>query len=394
MSNERTPSSAAISPLFALLAAAALASGSSNADAAASASSGPAASSVQNGVPEAQLTTVTLTPEAVRRLGLTTTPVERRVVPASTVHGGEVMSPPGQRMTVTAPLSGMITAPADTAFPAAGIRLRAGATVLRIVPLPATADLMSLQETVTLRRAQLSRTTALLAAGGASQEQLDLVRVELARAEAAVRVAQGGSLKPGEPVNALALTTPSSAELHALHVAPGQVVAAGVPLFDLVGTNALWIRVPVYPGAVSAINPGANATIAPLSAWSGSAGRKAVRVSGPTTADASAISSDLYYALAGAEATGFRVGERVRVTLELGRGSESLAVPESAIWRDINGGAWVYVQHAPGKFARARVDLERISGGVAALRRGPTVGTPVVNTAVAELAGAEFGVDH
>jgi multidrug resistance efflux pump len=289
----------------------------------------------------------------------------------------------------------MIAAPAGTPFPSAGLRLRAGATVLRLVPLPATADLLSLQESVTLRRSQLARTSGLLAAGGASQEELEVARVELARAEAAINVAQGKPLAADDGnTNSLALTTPATAELHALHVAPGQVVAAGAPLFDLVGTNALWVRVPVYPGAVAGINTTATATVAPLSAWSGVGGRKAQRVAGPTTADAGAVSSDLYYALSGADTAGFRVGERVRVTLELGSDSESLVVPESAIWRDINGGSWVYVQQVAGTYARARVDLERISGGVAVLRRGPAVGTPVVNTAVAELAGAEFGVDH
>jgi membrane fusion protein, heavy metal efflux system len=397
MCSEGKVPSATLMPLIASLAVATMLGGCGNGSSAAATAPAPApaASSVQNAVPEAQLTTVKLTPEAVQRLGLTTTPVERRAVPATVVYGGELMSPPGQRMTVTAPLSGMIAAPPGATFPSAGVRLRAGATVLRIVPLPATADLLSLQESVALRRAQLARTTGLLAAGGASQEELEVARVELARAEAAIRISQGGPLAADDlNTNALALTTPASAELHALYVAPGQVVAAGAPLFDLVGTNALWVRVPVYPGAVAGIDPGATANVAPLSAWSGAAGKQAQRVSGPATADAGAVSSDLYYALSGTDITGFRVGERVRVTLELGSSGESLAVPESAIWRDINGGAWVYVQKAAGTYARARVDLERISGGVAALRRGPAVGTPVVNTAVAELAGAEFGVDH
>jgi membrane fusion protein, heavy metal efflux system len=355
-----------------------------------------APSEVMNPVAEAQLTVVKLTSEAVARLGVVTAAVERRHIASTTRFGGEVIAAPGHQMSVTAPVAGMIRAPAQGAFPVAGARLAAGATVLRIVPLPASADLLASQETLTLRRAQVERTTALLAAGGASREELEQAQLDLARAEATIGVAQGRSASAGagQSANALALTTPASAELQALHVAPGQLVAAGAPLFDLIDIGTRWVRVPVYPGALASVDGKAPASIAPLTNWSGGAERPARRVAGPNTANAAAGSADLYYALEGTNATVFRVGERVRATLESGQSADALIVPESAIWRDIHGGAWVYVQLKPNEYARERVELQRISGGQAVLLRGPAVGTPVVTVAVAELAGTEFGVDH
>ncbi len=354
-----------------------------------------APATVAKAVSEAELVQLTLTPEAVKRLGIETATVQQRSVAATVTYGGEVMAGSGQRMIVTAPVAGLVAAPSGLAFPLAGQQLQAGAGVLRLTPLPATADLLALDETAALRRAQLARTEKLLAAGGASQEELEQARVELARAEAAMHVAGAASGQTGAAgASAITLSSPSSAEIHALHVAPGQLVAAGAPLFELVGGGALWVRVPVYPGAVANIDARAAAEVAPLSAWGSGEGRSARRIAGPATADAASSSADLYYTLDGAARVGLRVGERVRVRLPLAGASSALTVPQGAIWHDINGGAWVYVQSAAGKYARQRVELERVTGGVAVLRRGPAIGTTVVTVGVAELAGTEFGVDH
>ena len=74
---------------------------------AAPAASTPAAK-VANPTTEAALATVTLTPEAEKRLAITVAPVERRAVPNGRLVAGEVIVPPGGAIDVTAPVAGTL----------------------------------------------------------------------------------------------------------------------------------------------------------------------------------------------------------------------------------------------------------------------------------------------
>ena len=60
---------------------------------------------------EEDLATVKLSPEAVSRLGVETAPVERKLVSLHRIVGGELMSPVGGRLTVSAPHGGYVLAP-------------------------------------------------------------------------------------------------------------------------------------------------------------------------------------------------------------------------------------------------------------------------------------------
>jgi hypothetical protein len=70
----------------------------------------------------------------------------------------------------------------------------------------------------------------------------------------------------------------------------------------------------------------------------------------------------------------------------------SITVPESAIWIDVNGKEWVYANTKPLVFVRARVVVDRYEKGVAYLSRGIGAGTEVATVGVAELIGSEFGI--
>ena len=63
---------------------------------------------VANPAKEADLTTVTLTEKAEQRLGIRTVAVARRSVPRTRPVGGELIVPPGQALTVSAPVAGTV----------------------------------------------------------------------------------------------------------------------------------------------------------------------------------------------------------------------------------------------------------------------------------------------
>jgi hypothetical protein len=79
-------------------------------------------------------------------------------------------------------------------------------------------------------------------------------------------------------------------------------------------------------------------------------------------------------------------------TKPVARRQGRIVVPESAIWVDVDGAAWVYAARGPLVFLRARVVVDRYEGGSAFLTEGPPPGTEVASIGVPELIGSEFGV--
>ena len=79
------------------------------------------------------------------------------------------------------------------------------------------------------------------------------------------------------------------------------------------------------------------------------------------------------------------------MSLPSGAAGRSLAVPDSAVVYDYQGGAWIYVNTGPHVYVRRRVDVIRTVGRDVVLGRGPAAGARVVTAGVAELFGTEFG---
>jgi hypothetical protein len=67
-------------------------------------------------------------------------------------------------------------------------------------------------------------------------------------------------------------------------------------------------------------------------------------------------------------------------------------VPYSALLYDTNGDIWVYTTANSLAFVRQRVSVDYVTGDVAVLSDGPSVGTAVVTTGAAELYGTEFNI--
>nr|MBK7063561.1 hypothetical protein [Deltaproteobacteria bacterium] len=115
---------------------------------------------VAHAVKESELTTVTLTPRAVERLGITTAPV----APASGVQvrtfAGDVSVPPGRALTLAAPLAGTVHAPAS-GLPRPGTAVAQGALLLWLTPFaPADRDVRAQSvRTLEAARARLAAST-------------------------------------------------------------------------------------------------------------------------------------------------------------------------------------------------------------------------------------------
>lgn len=358
-------------------------------------------------VKEAELTSIKLTPEAERRLGIVTVAVERRSAPRTRSVGGEVVAPSGNTLAITAPMAGVLQAP--NGIPAAGATVAKGQLLFRLVPLPAAerdAPLIAQQEidTATARRdagaRRVQRAEQLLKDGAGSRRQLEEAQAELAVADAELKSARDRrtlAARSGTSDAGIRLAAPQSGVIQAVHVRDGQAVSAAAPLLELVQMDSVWIRVPIYAGESRDIDPKAPARVLTLSDPADADGAIAQPMAAPPSANANAASVDLYYAMSNAgPSERLRPGERViaRLTRRGAGGSAepALIVPAAALLHDAYGGTWVYVAREPHVYARVRVIVADINGNQAVLTAGPPVNARVVTDGAAELFGVEFGV--
>jgi len=361
---------------------------------------------VENAIEETKLSTVKLTEQAEKRLGVEVFKAEIRSMPASYNIGGEIMVPPGNEAKVAAPVAGTILVKEGGLFPRAGQFVKKGQEILRLLFLPLGTELIGAREEVTVKREQYEvaqskaeRAKQLLATQAISEKANEDAQIELVRSRAALVTAEARlNLLTGKDLNAaeeglstLILESPVDGVLQRIFVAPRQSVPASAVIFEVTSLNPVWVKVPVYVGDLDNVDLEQNATIEILGSNQDRTVYKAGAVQGPPLSDADSASADLYFELDNAKRE-LRIGQKVAVTLLQKSPDASLIVPASAILYDIYGGTWVYNRTAPQTYARLRVEVSHMVGEYAVLVRGLAEGDEVVSAAVAEIYGTEFGV--
>jgi RND family efflux transporter MFP subunit len=274
--------------------------------------------------------------------------------------------------------------------------------ILRLVPLvagqgdlgvEAARELAAAQARHEAARQRAARAEQMLADRAGSVRSLEEARAELRVARADLDAAQARAARAArnsfDPNGGLVLRAPREAVLAGMHVGVGQTVAAGAPLFELVSTDPLWVRVPVYTGELADLDATAPARVRALGSPLDAPDREGTPVPSPPMADFTASSADLLFEVANPDGA-LRVGERVSVSLTRAGSALSRLVPASALLYDFQGGTWVYAVVGPQLYRRERVEAESVADGVARLVRGPAAGARVVTAGVAELYGAEF----
>lgn len=364
---------------------------------------------------EAEINTISLTPEAEQRLGVKAAPVEKRRVARARSLGGEAVVPPGLAVTVSAPMSGTLAVAGD-ALPRPGAAVAKGQPLLTLsLTSPDRIRVAESKTNVAAARSELDasvtkakidldaakialeRAEKLAKEQVGSAKQLDEARATASLAEASLAAATArraallqttaAEQGAGGPIT---LDSPMAGVLSRLHVHPGQLVAAGAPLFEVARYETMWIRVPVYVGDVARIDLDKEGLVGALTGAADPAAIVAKPITAPPSASPTAATIDLFYEIANAGGL-VRPGQSVSATLPLRAEEESLVVPWSSIVHDIYGGTWVYERLAPRKYARKRVAVRHVVAGVAALASGPKPGAEVVSEGAAEIFGTEFG---
>jgi RND family efflux transporter MFP subunit len=355
---------------------------------------------VENPPVESELSQITLTPEAVERLGIETQEIELRNVGSTKVYGGDVTAPPGQALTITPPLAGVVLG----APPLTGAAVMKGRELFRFLPLSPDSDPIRQSAEAAARleqaRTELQRAEQLLKDRAASERRYEDAKAALAVAEATYQSVtaqlenlKASGLEPAAGGEGFTVSSPISGRIARVHVTAGQRVAVGEPLFEVFSEDPLWVRVPVYTGDLAAIDREGRAFMQPLRTDPSATGIQLEPVETAPIGDPVTVTVDLHYVLPNPERR-FQPGQKVTVFVPLHDSESGLVVPYGAVLYDIDGGTWVYEASSPQVFVRRRVELARVVQDLAVLRRGPPEGTPVVTVGAAELFGTEFGVGH
>lgn len=361
------------------------------------------AAKVDNRVKEGDLTRVTLTPEAEKRLGLEIAPVAEQTTSNQLRIAGDILAIPGKAFIVGAPASGTVAL--TNKGIGVGQVVRNGQPIFRLTPMLAPqrdlkttyeADLLSAKSRFDTAKQQLDRAQQLLRDMAGSKRNVELADQEFGQAKAAYDAAQERLKRLGtHPLDAdveITIVAPSDGILRQILAAEGQNVSAGAALFEVADLRSVWLRVPVYSGDLKEISAAAMIVVRDIDA--GGPVLQGRRVDAPPTADPLAVTSDLYYEIANPNLQ-LRPGQRLTAILPTRTtGRRGLTVPLSAVLYDIHGGTWVYVNDAPHVYRRRRVELTETIGGTAFLSRGVTPGLKVVAQGATELFGTEFGAGH
>ena len=371
----------------------------------------PIPASVPKPLKEEQVNALTLTAEAVERLALRVTPVERKPIRRTRVYGGEATIPVGQTVIVAAPLSGMLKAPPG-GVPQPGQAVPRGQPVFLLLPLltpegranlaatkiEADGQVKSAETQVEAARIALDRATRVFQSEAGSRRAVDEAQAQFDLAEKTLEAAKArrdllhkvsGEVEKGTAAP-LTLECPEAGLLRNVSALPGQSVPAGATLFEVVNLERVWVRVPVYVGDMADVNVSAEALVGDLTARAGAPCRPAKPVTAPPSANPANGTVDLFYVLDN-RAARYSPGQRVGVTLALTSEADSLTVPWSAVIHDIHGGTWVYEQTGERAYVRRRVTVRHVAGDTAVLASGPNPGTKVVTAGAAELFGTETG---
>jgi cobalt-zinc-cadmium efflux system membrane fusion protein len=355
---------------------------------------------VENRVKESDLTRITLTPEAAKRLGIETAQaVESEFAPQTTI-AGEVVPIPGKALIVSSPVAGKLTLIRSSL--AAGEFLRKGEPVFRLTPLASVqrdlrvtleADLKAAKARLETATQQLARAKQLLRDLAGSQRNVEAAEQEFNQAtalhDAALQRLQQIETRQLEADVSMTVVAPDSGIVRQVQAVAGQTVGSGAPLFEVVDFSRVWLRVPVYAGDLDSLPRNVQARVQDIDGTGPV--RTATRVAAPPTADPLAVTADIYFELANSDSQ-LRPGQRLRVILPgSSRVLKGVTVPVAAILYDVQGGSWVYVAEDKYVFRRQRVELLQTHGTTAVLGRGLKLGTNVVTAGAAELFGTEFG---
>jgi RND family efflux transporter MFP subunit len=336
------------------------------------------------------------------------------------------MVPPGNEVTLTAPVAGYVLAAEQGPAPTPGKTVADSQVLFRVRPVLSPleqiqlatlkrgveSELTKARESVALAEKEFKRITDLVEQKLRSQQELEQVGTRLQHANEDLKSAKDkldlfGQTAEKHTLPPLAVNSPHAGTVLSVLASPGQYVPAAAPLVTIADLSRLWLRVPVPEADLPRLDPKASARILfrprPVSRpGQTEVGRQAPPpLSVPQVAlvpivDTARRTADVIYELPeDARNRGLVARDQiVQVGVPVdARQNESL-VPYAAVVFDAHAGAWIYLDRTSGGkgrvYERRRVELGPMSGDEVAVRPPCKTDDKVVVVGAGQLFSREF----
>ncbi len=311
-------------------------------------------------------------PKATQRvLGIRTILTEVAEHSRSTELPGRIIPDPNASGVVQASLDGRLVAPAGV-FSQLGDRVQAGEVLAIVEPTIGTVDIVDRQQQLREIDQQIKLATRRLDLRRRLESVVSRTQIEELEIELEGLTEQREALRSLSDLSE-ELRAPVSGVIASRQAVPGQIVAPGATVYQIVDPQRLWVEAlsyraePIGPEAVAVLADGETVDL--------------VHVGTGLADEGQAV--PIQFSLISNEA-GPQVGQLVRVIASSLDRQTGIAVPRDAVLRGSNGQTIVYAKTNAERFVAREVRVEPMDGETVLVVSGLEPGVRVVS------AGAEL----
>lgn len=281
----------------------------------------------------------------------------------------------GRFARIAAPIDGLVDASGVAQSPWPGQRVERGQVLALLTPSLGEGGSVFAEQRARLREAEdeYDRAKRLYAAEAIPERRLRAAEIRLTAAREAIAGLGGAATKDGQ----LALRAPIGGVVAGRSIAPGSRVEAGTPLFTVVDSRVVWLRVNVPAALAPRISLSSGATFRPEGALQEYRVGRTVSVG--SMIDSLSRTVPVIYEMPN-ENGAITIGANARVAVRTGQHIEGVVIPASSVL-DEDGRPIAYVQVEGEAFEKRELALGGTDGEWALVRSGIEEGERVVTNA-------------
>ncbi|HEY3275825.1 MAG TPA: efflux RND transporter periplasmic adaptor subunit [Syntrophorhabdaceae bacterium] len=332
--------------------------------------------------PEKEGYLIAFSKEQQWRIDFKTEYPSRQTLSSSFVSAGEFIPLSRNEVTVSAPLTGILSV--SKRLPFLGQKIGRDEVIAQIEPAVSqqggigqlSAAYSESRNRVVLARKEWERAKRLYEAKAVPKRRLEEAELALDSATAALRPLELAveSMKKGASGNRIVVRSPLNGTVAELLVSNGKAVEAGQPLLRIIDTSTLWLRANIPATEIGKVKSFSQATFSVAGIGSGFNPTRLVAIS--DVVDAKSRTVPVIFEVSNPRAL-FKAGMFADVSVRTGQVENGVTLPEAALFED-EGRFFVFVQRDGESFERREVSVGIRGNGYAHITKGIEQGERIV----------------
>ncbi len=331
---------------------------------------------------EEEVKTVSFTKEQQWLVDFMVEKPSRRSISSSVSVTGEFVPAPNREVTVSAPLSGIVSS--SQPLPYVGKKVKAGETLAVIEPpVEQTGSIGQLlasyaeaKNKVALAQSEYDRAKRLYQAKAAPRRRVEEAELALASSKAALEPFETAmeTIKVSGKGRGLIVSAPRGGTIVEVTASGGTSVEAGQPLMKIIDTSVLWLQARVPAAETKSLRGPGGAKFSTASAEAELTLNRPVSVNDMVDPQTRTVS--VLFEVPNQHGR-FKVGMFADVSIKTGSEEKALSLPEGALFED-EGKYFVFIQTAGESFERREVKRGLKDGSFVQVLEGVREGDRVV----------------